>query len=421
MKSSELKTVILEQNELQTESRLIARDKFSEISSWQNESAITVISGLRRCGKSTLLHQLREQHHGYYLNFDDERLISFRVQDFQKADEIFHELFGPRSVYYFDEIQNVEGWERFVRRLHDFQKKVCLTGSNARLLSRELGTHLTGRYLQATLFPFSFAEFLRLKALTWRHEDFYTTAGRALLKQALSEYFSAGGLPEYVKSGNKDYLKTLYESILYRDVLVRHKITNEKVMKELMLFVFSNIGKQVSFNKLKGMLGLKSATTVKEYFHYLENSYLVFLLSKFSPSLQKNLYANKKIYLIDNGFAGALGFRLSEDYGRFLENLVFVELRRREHEVYYFQEKRECDFVVKAGPRISQAIQVCYELNQDNEGRELNGLLEALTACNLSEGLLLTYDQEDERTVGDKTIHILPVWKWLLAEAGAMH
>lgn len=414
MRVSDLKTVILEQNSIQLEPNLISRDKFAGISKWQTEPAVTVISGLRRSGKSTMLHQLREKFGGHYLNFDDERLISFRVQDFQKADEIFHELFGAREVYYFDEIQNVEGWERFVRRLHDSRKKVCITGSNARLLSRELGTHLTGRYLQSTLYPFSFAEFLRFKRIAVQANDFFTTAGRAKLKQALNDYFETGGLPEYVKSGNKDYLRTLYESILYRDVLVRHKITNEKMMKELMLFVFSNIGKQVSYNKLKTMLGLKSPTTVKEYFHYLENSYLVFLLSKFSPSLKKNLYANKKIYLIDNSFASVLGFRLSEDYGRFLENMVFVELLRREKEIFYFQEKHECDFVLKEGPKIQQAIQVCYEINQDNETREMNGLLEAMEACRLSDGLLLTYDQEDEKSFREKKIRVQPVWKWLL-------
>lgn len=414
MRGSDLKTVILEQNSMQLESSLIPRDKFAGISKWQTEPAVTVISGLRRSGKSTLLHQLREKHSGYYLNFDDERLVTFRVQDFQKADEIFHELFGAREVYYFDEIQNVEGWERFVRRLHDFRKKVCITGSNARLLSRELGTHLTGRYLQSTLYPFSFAEFLRFRRIEFHADDFFTTAGRAKLKHALNDYFEIGGVPEYVKSGNKDYLKTLYESILYRDVLVRHKITNEKIVRELMLFVFSNVGKQVSYNKLKTMLGLKSSTTVKEYFHYLENSYLVFLLSKFSSSLKKNLYANKKIYLIDNCFASVLGFRLSEDYGRFLENLVFVELLRREKEIFYFQEKHECDFVLKEGSKIQQAIQVCYEINRDNETRETNGLLEAMEACRLAEGLLLTYDQEDEKMIRDKKIRTMPVWKWLL-------
>lgn len=414
MKSSDLKTVIIEQNSLPYDQRLIVRDEFQTVSAWQNEAAVTVISGLRRCGKSTLLRQLKENYSGYYLNFDDERLVSFGVKDFQRADEIFHELYGERNVYYFDEIQNVESWERFVRRLHDFRKKVCVTGSNAHLLSRELGTHLTGRYLQCTLYPFSFGEFLRFRSIEIQSDDFFTTTGRANLKRALNDYFEMGGMPEYLKTGNREYLKALYESILYRDVLVRHKITNEKAMKELMLFVCSNIGKQVSYNRLKSMLGLKSSTTVKEYFHYLENSYLVFLLSKFSHSLQKNIYANKKIYLIDNSFANVLGFRLSGDYGRFLENMVLVELLRRKKEPYYFQEKHECDFVIKQGANIQQAIQVCYEINAENQAREINGLVEAMAACRLKEGILLTYDQNDEKIVDGMKIVTLPVWKWML-------
>lgn len=414
MKSSDLKTVILEQNSLTFESRLIAREAFQELAAWQKEAAVTVISGLRRCGKSTLLQQLREQHSGYYLNFDDERLVSFRIEDFQKTNEIFHELYGERRTYYFDEIQNVEGWERFVRRLHDARKKVCITGSNARLLSRELGTRLTGRYLQCNLYPFSFGEFLQFKNLVAGPDDFFTTAGRAKLKRAFNLYFESGGMPEFVKTENREYLKSLYESILYRDVLVRHGLTNEKTMKELMLFVLSNIGKQVSYNKLAGVLALKSSTTVKEYFHYLESSYLVILLSKFSHSLQKNIYANKKIYLIDQGFANVLGFRLSRDSGRFLENVVLVELLRRKNELFYFQEKHECDFVIKQGRAMQLAIQVCYELNEDNKAREFAGLMEAMRACRLSEGILLTYDQEDETSLDGKKIRMLPVWKWLL-------
>lgn len=414
MKNSDLKTVVLDQTSLPIQPFLIGREALQEVSAWQNEAAVTVIAGLRRCGKSTLMQQLREQRHGYYLNFDDERLVSFRVEDFQKLNEIFHELYGERNIYYFDEIQNVEGWERFVRRLHDARQKVCITGSNARLLSRELGTRLTGRYLQCTLFPFSFGEFLQFKNVAIASDDFFTTAGRAKLKRAFNLYFELGGMPEFVKTENREYIKTLYESILYRDVLVRHGITNEKTMKELMLFVLSNIGKQVSFNKLAGILALKSSTTVKEYFQYLENSYLVVLLSKFSPSLQKNIYANKKIYLVDHGIAGVLGFRLSEDHGRFLENVVLVELLRRKKELFYFQEKHECDFVVKQGRTMQEAIQVCYELNADNQTREFDGLREAMQACHLSEGILLTYDQEDETTRDGKKIRILPVWKWLL-------
>lgn len=162
---------------------------------------------------------------------------------FGKADEIFHELYGDRNVYYFDEIQNVSGWERFVRRLRDFRKKVYITGSNAHLMSRELGTHLTGRYLECTLFPFSFREFLRFKNIEFDANDFHTTSGRAKLKRALNGFFDAGGMPEYLATENREYLRTLYESILYRDILVRNKITNETAMRELMLFVFGNIDK----------------------------------------------------------------------------------------------------------------------------------------------------------------------------------
>ncbi|MFQ5638924.1 MAG: ATP-binding protein [bacterium] len=414
MKNSDLKTVILEQNSLPLEDSLISRDKFRQVVEWHSDAAVVVISGLRRCGKSTLLHQLRERHKGYYLNFDDERLVAFDIEDFQKADEIFHELYGDRNVYYFDEIQNVSGWERFVRRLRDFLKKVYISGSNARLLSRELGTHLTGRYLECTLYPFSFREFLQFKRIDFETEDFHTTAGRAKLKRSLNGYFETGGMPEYLQTENREYLKTLYESILYRDILVRNKIANETAMRELMLFVFSNIGKLVSFNKLKSMLGLKSPTTVKDYFQYLRNSFLVFLLPKLSYSLKKNIYADKKVYLVDNSFARHLGFRLSGDLGRFLENLVFVELLRRGKEVFYFQEKHECDFVVKTPASVEQAIQVCYEMNPDNEARELNGLLEAMEACRLFEGLILTYDQEDEKNIDNKCLRILPVWKWLL-------
>lgn len=416
MKITDLKTVVLEQNKFQLDRPLISRDVFSTLNKWHEEPGIIIISGLRRCGKSTLLHQMKDLHDGYFLNFDDERLISFSVNDFQKLDEIFYELFGERNIYYFDEIQNVDNWERFVRRLYDFQKKIYITGSNAHLLSKELGTHLTGRYLQCTLFPFSFKEFMRLKEIHYSYDDFFVTAGKAKLKRAFADYFQLGGIPEYLKTENREYIKTLYENILYRDVLVRHNISKEKTMKELMLFALSNVGKQISYNKLKSLVGLKNSTTVKEYFNYLENSYLIFLLSKFSYSLKENIYANKKLYIIDNSFASILGYRFSDDAGRFLENLVLLELKRQNKEIYYFQEKNECDFIVKEGVMIKQAIQVCYEISDENKTREYNGLLAAMKRFQLSEGLLLTYDQEDEDIVENKKINIKPVWKWLLGE-----
>ncbi|MBN2008257.1 ATP-binding protein [candidate division KSB1 bacterium] len=416
MKHSDLKTVILDQSIIQPETNLIEREKFQHLINWHQNQEIIIISGMRRCGKSTLLHQMKQQFDGYFLNFDDERLISCTVDDFQQMDEIFHELFGTKNTYYFDEIQNVHGWERFVRRLHDSRKKIYIAGSNARLLSRELGTHLTGRYLQSTLFPFSLNEYIRLKKISLQDEDFFTTQGRAKLKNSFNSYLVSGGIPEYLKSNKKEYIRSLFESILYRDVLVRYNISNEKNIKEAMLFALSNIGNQISFNKLKNTLGIKSSTTVKDYFSYFENSYLIFLLSKFSYSSKENIYANKKLYLIDNGFSTNLGFRHNDDNGRFLENLVLVELKRQEKDIFYFQEKQECDFVIKTGLKVEQAIQVCYEITDENRSREVNGLLEALQAFDISNGIILTYDQMDELSINNKTISIKPAWHWLLRE-----
>jgi len=414
MKISNLKTVILEQNNIILDQNIVDREKLPTIFSQHNDSNIAIISGIRRCGKSTLLYQLKKKNKGYYLNFDDERLVSFSIEDFQKTDEIFHELFGQTQVYYFDEIQNVKAWERFVRRLHDFKKKIYITGSNAHLLSKELGTHLTGRYIAYELFPFSFREYLLFKNINFNNNDLYITEGKAKLKQYFNSYFEIGGIPEYIKTENKENIKFLYEGIIYRDVLVRYNIKNEKTMKELMLFIFSNIGKLISYNKIKNMLGLKNSTTVKEYFAYLENTYLVFLLSKYSFSIKNNIYSNKKIYVIDNSFAINLGFRFSDDIGRLLENLVFIELKRQNKEIYYFQEKYECDFIVKQGNEIEQAIQVCYELTEKNKKREYNGLIEAIKAAKLSKGLIISYDQENVEIVDNYEIITKPVWKWLL-------
>ena len=223
-----------------------------------------------------------------------------------------------------------------------------------------------------------------------------------------------GGIPEYLKTENREYIKTLYESIIYRDVLVRHNISNEKTMKELMLFVLSNVGKLISYNSLKNVLRLKNSTTVKEYFNHLENSYLVSLLSKYSYSLKENIYANKKVYMIDNGFPTILGFRFSENRGRLLENLILIELKIRKEEIFYYQEKHECDFIVLEGTKVKQSIQVCYELTDENKSREYNGLLETMKRFNLSMGLLLTYDQEDEIAIDNKKVIVKPVWKWLI-------
>lgn len=378
---------------------------------------ITVISGVRRCGKSTLLHEIRSKNteKDYYFNFDDERIVNFKAVDFQMLYEVFIELFGKQSTFYFDEIQNVDGWERFVRRLHDYKNKVFVTGSNASMLSRELGTHLTGRYDQQELFPFSFAEYLAFRERAIPQKSFFSTEEKVQLHSDFISYFSKGGFPAYLQSGNSQYHKSLYESILYRDVMVRNGLTNEKEMLELVHFLASNTSKLFSYNSLTKVIGVKNATTVKSYLSFLENTYLLFLVNKYDFSVKKQIQNPKKIYFIDLGIVRELGFHHSEDNGRLLENLVFIELKRRGKEVYYHSQNHECDFVIKEKNRIVEAIQVSWSVyNQATREREIEGLVEALTSYKLKEGLLLTDEDEDEFTIKNLKIKVMPTWKWLL-------
>lgn len=384
---------------------------------FNEDREIVVISGIRRCGKSTLLHEIRNKNaeFSYYLNFDDERLLDFTVDDFQLLYELFIELFGKQSTFYFDEIQNVTGWERFVRRLYDYGNKVYITGSNASMLSKELGTHLTGRYIPLELFPFSFGEYLQFKNVNYYQQDSRSTEGKSILKAHFNDYFFEGGFPAYLKSNNKQYLKALYESILYRDVMVRNGLTREKELVELVYFLASNVSKLASYNSLAKVIGVKNATTAGNYLGYLQNTYLLFLVNKYDPSLKKQIQNPKKIYFIDVGLVKELGFHHSADNGRLLENLVFIELKRKTKQVYYHKQNKECDFVIKEKNKITEAIQVSWSIYEEaTKQREMEGLLEAMQTYGLSEGLILTNSEEDTFVLKEFKIRVKPVWKWLL-------
>ncbi|HSQ48296.1 MAG TPA: ATP-binding protein [Candidatus Deferrimicrobiaceae bacterium] len=358
-----------------------------------------ILSGIRRCGKSTLLRQIMKKTGGkYYFNFEDPKATSFELDDFQKLDELFLEECGQGDCYYFDEIQNVEKWEIFVRTQLERGKHFLITGSNASLLSKELGTKLTGRHLRHELFPFSYGEFL---SFTKKQASPTTFA----------EYLQKGGFPEYLKFGRSEILHELFNDIIMRDIVVRHKLRSPKSIKELSLFLLSNVGSEFSYNSLAKTFGLGSTNSAISFVSYLEDSYLLFTVPKFSYSLKKQSVNPKKIYVIDNGLANVNSVSFSSNKGRMLENLVFLDLRRMGKEVFYFKDQKECDFVVREGNKISKAIQVCYDLNEDNKRREIDGLMEALDAFDLSEGTLLTFNQQDQLKIDNKTIKVLPAWR----------
>lgn len=361
-----------------------------------------IITGIRRAGKSTFLHQiLKKQEKGYYLNLEDPRIYDFEVSDFNKVEIIMKEVYGENGIYFFDEIQNVEKWEKFVRYLVDKKEKVVITGSNASLLSKEVGTKLTGRHLQIEMFPFSFREFLDIKKINPSIESF-------------KEYLYNGGFPEYIKNNDPSILYELLSDVVMRDIAARFGIKNTNILKKIAIFLISNVGKEFSYNSIKKMFDIKSVQSVIDYIFYFKNAYLIFTLPRFSYSYKQQQINPKKAYSIDNGFSYNNSASFSKDIGKMLENAVFLGLRRRFKDIFYFQNKNECDFVIKEKDKINHAIQVCFEFNEENKNREITGLLEALKEFNLKGGLILTYNQNDEFLFEGKKIVVKPVWKWLL-------
>src|SRR4030042_6924163 len=373
---------------------------------------IQIVTGIRRCGKSTLLKQLSEKLDSfYYLNFDDERLLKFSVEDFDSLLILWKKLYKSKTII-LDEIQNVKNWERFIRRIYDEDYKIILTGSNAKLLSGDLSTHLTGRHIKLELYPFSFSEYLRFK--NFDSDKWKTTDHLAKLLKLTDEYVENGGFPEYVIFGDVDYLKRIFEDILYKDLIVRFKIREIKSFRELANYLFTNFTSEISYNSLQRALNFKSVVSVKNYIGHLQESYLLHELYKYDYSLKKQIIYNKKIYSIDNGLRNQVSFRFSEDSGKLLENTVFLQLKRSGKEVYYYKNKRECDFLIKQKTKIVEAIQVTDVLSAANRERELNGLIAAMESFNLKKGLIITRNQEEKFRSQGREIRVLPIYKWLL-------
>lgn len=364
------------------------------------DSFATIITGIRRCGKSTLLLQLlhRDYQDAIYLNFDDIRLSGFEISDLTRL----HREIEKRAikVLFFDEIQIVEGWEKYINQLLREGYKVFITGSNASMLSVELGTHLTGRHLSMELFPFSYPEFIRFKNLD-TGED------------AVMDYLKAGGIPEYVKTGIPVVLNALVDDILMRDIAVRHAVRDVTSLRQLTAFLITNIGNLVSANGLVGMFDIKSPATFLEYFSFLKDAYLLEFVPIFSHSLKVQARNPKKVYVMDMGLYTENSLSTSDNMGRRLENLVFLHLRRKYKHIFYYKDRGECDFVTMEKNTVKQAIQVCLAINDENFDREYNSLFEAMQNLGLKEGNIITLNQSDTFEKEDTLIKVIPAHVFL--------
>lgn len=404
VRKSDLNGIIeLQKEQIIMQGDEIARDIFTELPVDLVNHAL-IISGVRRCGKSTLLKQMirNKLSDSFFINFDTPKLYNFDINDFEILDQIIDE--SNKKRLFFDEIQVVQGWEMYVRQKLDENFQVIVTGSNASLLSSELGTKLTGRHITKELYPFSYNEFIRYKKLDAGNESFEL-------------YFNTGGFPEFIKHSIAEILTSLFDDILYRDIAVRHGIRDVKSLQHLLLFLTANVGNLVTATKLTTMLGIKSSATILDYFSYFEQSWLLGLLPKFSWSYRAQIVNPRKVYIIDNGLINAVSPSFSDNEGRKLENMVYWFLRKNQKDIFYFNETgQECDFIVFSNNKAEEIIQVCHMLDPNNREREESGLLAAMEFFNLNNGIIITMNQSDEIRKGEKRIRVVTAWEFFFSD-----
>lgn len=397
----------------------IERSKLKQVEQAARLPHAVIVSGLRRVGKSTLLAQQAHRLGGeafYYVNFEDDRLIGFRAEDANDLYQALLETFGERKIFILDEVQNIPGWEHFVRRFMELGFKFYISGSNASLLSRELGTRLTGRYVAIELLPFSFREYLRFREIPVPDFGRATTVERALLNAALRDYMQSGGIPDALKYPELPLLRALYDDVLYRDIAARYGLNAVAALRELAHTLFSNPAGLVTYTKLKDQFRLGSVNTVSSYIDYMQNSWLVFAINQYAYSIKRQQTAPKKIYCIDTGMIQSVGFRFSANNGKLFENIAFLALRQQEREIYYLQTGSgyEVDFYL---PGRRQLIQVTQRMDQpETRARELRAVEEALQAMPVEDVLILTDENENTLDVGGRQVRIQSIAEWLATQ-----
>lgn len=364
-----------------------------------------VLTGVRRAGKSILQAQLmRGRTRALYCNLEDTRLFDLTPADFPTLLSLIEEMASKKAAVFLDEVQEVADWQRLVRSLLDRDHTVCVTGSNASLLGRELGTKLTGRHLSFEIFPFSYAEYL-----AYRRQK----PGVASLTAFLDE----GGFPAYLREGDSRLLQGLLRDVVQRDIAIRHALRETRHVMNLVLFLLANTGQPFSMHTLTKALAIPAVAQTSRYLEFLQDAYLLFAVPKFSPSFKRRVVAPRKYYAIDNGLRRANSPQSTPDLGHRLENAVFLALRRGGEGVTYAGEQNawECDFVTD-----SAAIQVCAELTTFNRQREVQGLLHALSLPGKPRRpWILTLDQRDRLTVEGVAIDVLPAWAWMVGRVPA--
>jgi uncharacterized protein len=390
---------------------------------------IVALIGVRRCGKTSIffnmINRLREQIEPdriVYINLEDDRIFPPDLDTLNEMIEAYYEL-NPsgreKKIYLFlDEIQNVKNWEKFVRRIYDtLNIGIFITGSSSKLLSAEIATALRGRTISYEIFPFSFSEYLRFRGI---EVNMYSSKSISYISNAFNDYIINGGFAETINvlpDIRSRILKNYADLIIYKDIIERHGIQNHTLMKHLIKYCFSNMATSASMNKLYNDFksqGLKlGKDTLFEYFSYLSDAFAIFSVPVFRNSVREEQRNPKKIYAVDNGFQSVFNVSLSDNIGRLYENAAFLHLRRKSEEIYYFLQKQEVDFYCRTNNEKIVA-NISYDISRPKtRKRELDSLMEALNFFGCDKGYILTKDHEETVKSQDKTIEILPLWKWL--------
>ena len=397
----------------------------------RKQRTILAVAGPRRAGKTYYLYQLLQdlieskgilREDILFVDFEDYRLQGFGPPDVDNLFTAFQQLAGrqPRFLF-FDEIQHVPEWNRILRTLHNRRGyTIVVSGSNSSLLSQEIATELRGRYEDILMLPFSFREVLHFQHVIFDAAMFHTSQ-RGRLIQAFDDYLQFGGFPETLSREGapekRKLLQTYYRTVFYKDILERYHIKARAVLDQMMVSFLENYSTTFSIStfekqlKTAGLTGSKR--TISNYLHFLEEAFFLVTSEKFAYSQRKRMMNPKKVYLMDTGFA-LLGGAFTENRGHLLENVVALELLRRQRRMFYFKATQECDFILQEGRHPFEAWQVCWEITPRNEQRELKGLLEAMRQYKIPQGGILTHDQEGVRTINGMKVPLIPVWKWLL-------